>query len=240
MRQRTLLALLALALTAASALAQGTAQESGSILTAPPAKPQLDRRHVIYLHGAILERGERNPSNERFGTYQYDAILERLALPGFVVISEHRPSGTAVRPYAEKVVAQVRGLLEAGLPPECITVVGFSKGGAIAVTASALLAHRDVRFVFLAPCGPYLEHEGLDVSGQILSIYEESDEGAGSCAAVFAHAATPRQLRETMISTGRGHGAFWQPRDAWVSLVRDWIAPGDAVACPVGAALPSP
>jgi pimeloyl-ACP methyl ester carboxylesterase len=141
-----------------------------------------------------------------------------------------------VAAYARKVAGQVQALLQAGVAPECITVVGFSKGGAIAVHASALLGEKDVRFVFLAPCGPYLDPT-LPISGHILSIYEESDEMAGSCAALFEHAATPRQLRETRISTGRGHGAFWQPRDAWMSLVLAWIAPEGEVGCPARGAV---
>ena len=68
---------------------------------------------------------------------------------------QSRPSGTDVVVYAEKVVGQVEQLLAAGVPPGHITVIGFSKGGMIAVYACSKLARKDVNFVFMACCSPW-------------------------------------------------------------------------------------
>ena len=51
----------------------------------------------------------------------------------FVVISEQRPRNTDVEEYAGKVTGQITALLDAGVPAENITVLGASKGAAIAI-----------------------------------------------------------------------------------------------------------
>jgi len=209
----------ALLLSAVPALAQ-----RGSVLGDVPAQPRPGARYLIYLHARIVEEQGRRPADERFGTYEYQQILDTLAASGAEVISEQRPLGTDFRAFGAHVADQVRRLLAAGVPPERIAVVGFSKGGAIAIVASALLADPRLTFVFLAPCGDWVKgRDDVDVRGRILSVYEASDEMGTSCGPLFAQASAPGEHREIRIATGAGHGAFYRSRREWLAPLLQWV-----------------
>jgi hypothetical protein len=208
-----------LLLAAAPAMAQ-----RGSILDDVPAHVRPGARYVIYLHGRIVEEKGRRPTDERFGIYEYQQILDTLAASGAEVISEQRPQGTDFRAFGSHVADQVRRLVAAGVPAERIAVVGFSKGGAIAMIASALLDDPRITFVLLAPCGDWVQgRDDVDVRGRILSIYEASDELGTSCEPLFAQAGDPGEHREIRIDTGAGHGAFYRPRSEWLDPLFQWV-----------------
>jgi hypothetical protein len=207
-------------LAATPALAQ-----RGSILDNVPAEVRPGARYVIYLHGRIVEEKGVRPTDDRFGTYEYRQILDALAASGAEVIAEQRPPGTDFREFGARVADQVRRLLAAGVPAERIAVVGFSKGGAIAMVASALIADPRIPFVFLASCGDWMQgRDDMDVRGRILSIYEASDELGTSCEPLFEQTSSPGEHREIRIATGAGHGAFFRPRPEWLAPVLEWIA----------------
>ena len=135
-----------------------------------------------------------------------------------------RPPNTDVNAYAGIVVAQVERLIKQGVPPNHIVVVGFSKGGDIAIHVSSFLRRPDVRFVLLAACWSRTGEPQVRLTGQVLSIYETSDTLAGdSCEPLTQHAEKPQSFREISIFTGRSHGAFYTPDKAWVAPVLDWI-----------------
>lgn len=209
-----------LLLPGAPALAQ-----RGSILGDVPAEVRPGARYLIYLHGRIVEEKGPRPTDERFGTYEYQRILDTLAASGAEVIAEQRPPGTDFRAFGAHVADQVRRLLAAGVPAERIAVVGFSKGGAIAMIASALLEDPRIAFVFLGSCGDWVKgRDDMDVRGRILSIHEASDELGTSCEPLFEQASEPGEHREIRIATGEGHGAFFRPRPEWLAPVLEWIA----------------
>lgn len=148
------------------------------------------------------------------------------------MISEQRPLGTDFRQFGARVAGQVRGLLAAGVPAERIAVVGFSKGGAIAIIASALLEDPRIAFVFLGACGDWVKgRDDVDVRGRILSIYEASDELGTSCAPLFTQATHAREHREIRITTGARHGAFYRPRPEWLRPLLQWVG-GSGSAAP--------
>ena len=188
-----------------------------------PTEIDLEDRYLIYLHGAIIENEGVRPTHPEYGAYEYRDILEVFAERGFVVISEARPSGTDGMLYASKVVGQVKALLDAGVPPENLTVVGFSKGGGIAIVASSMLANDDVNFVFIASCNPWLDdHPEIVASGRLLSVRESSDELVGSCEGFFGRSSSPHNHDEIVLELGGGHGAFYRPRKEWVDPVISW------------------
>lgn len=203
-------------------LLAGTAMaQPGPIHAKLPDRLDPRARYVLYLHGRILEDQGPRPTHERWGTYEYRKILETLAAPGHIVISEQRRPGTDMDQYAKHVVDQVETLVAAGVPAEHITVIGFSKGGGIAVRASALLQRDKVGFVFLAACSG--GKTGLDVRGRILSVYEASDDAGRSCAQLFAESKGKGKREEVKISTGEEHGAFYRPRKEWTAPVLAWV-----------------
>jgi hypothetical protein len=104
-------------------------------------------------------------------------------------------------------------------------VVGFSKGGAIAILTALELADPKVNFVFIACCGSWVDRlfdeDDREIRGRMLSIYEASDT-VGSCDALFAHASPDSETAEIRLSVGGGHGAFYRPDPAWVDPVVRW------------------
>ena len=96
-----------------------------------------EARYLIYLHGRIIEDEGPEAVSPEFGPYEFHATLEYLAAAGSMVIAEVRAPNTDADAYARRVVEQVNTLIERNVPPENITVVGFSKGGAIAIVTSA-------------------------------------------------------------------------------------------------------
>jgi hypothetical protein len=209
-------------LLAATASAQApTAVPAGRILPAPPATPDLHASYVFYLHGRIVEEQGDAARHPRFGRYEYAAILGALAQPRHVVISERRPPSTTVPRYAKRLVAQLRALLAAGVSASRITVIGASKGGAIALAASRALAVAEVGYVVLGSCPAGAQAGGLH--GDVLSIYETSDELGRSCARAFA--ASPRlgKRRELALQTGLQHGFLYSPLAAWLDPALAWV-----------------
>ena len=184
---------------------------------------------VIYLHGRVVEDQGPAAVSPEFGPYGYYAILDSLHASGFQVLSDLRPPGTDMAQYAARVAAQVDSLIQAGVPPARIAVVGFSKGGGIAIQTAARLQRPDIVFVFLAACSKGATT--LRVAGRLLSVVEESDSLGRSCASLFARALPGSVHAELRIQTGLKHGAFYQPRQAWLAPVRAWIrgsSPGAA------------
>ncbi len=201
----------------------GSTETALQIFTDVPESIDVDARYLIYLHGAIIEREGVRPTHPKFGVYEYQKILEAFANRGFVVISEARPSGTDGMAYAQTVSDQVRALIKGGAPPEHVTVVGFSKGGGIAIAASSILASDEANFVFMAACNPWLDsHPEIVGRGRLLSLRESSDELAGSCESFFGRSPNPHNHRELLLDLGGGHGAFYRPQPEWVDPVVEW------------------
>ena len=210
--------------TASGAEDPPPAEASPQIFADVPAEIDPGARYLIYLHGAIIETQGVRPTHPRFGVYEYREILEVLAGRGFVVISEARPAGTDGAEYAAKVVGQVEAFLAASVPPEHVTVVGFSKGGGVAITASSLLGNDRLNFVFMGACGPWYESRPEIVPrGRLLGLREASDQLVGPCETLFDRAAGGER-REVVTELGGGHGAFYRPNPEWVDPVVEWAS----------------
>ena len=118
------------------------------------AQPAAGRPFVIYLHGRIVEDQGPAAVSPTFGAYQYQTIVDSLGSGGAVVLSSIRATGTDPDQYAGVVARQIDSLIATGVAPEKITVVGFSKGGGIAIRTSIRLARPDVGYVLSAPARP--------------------------------------------------------------------------------------
>jgi hypothetical protein len=190
---------------------------------AASAHAQATPRYLIYLHAKIVETQGRLPTDSIYGVYRYDAILDSLRGAGFVVLSDQRPPNANSDSAAARVAQQVDSLLRLGVSPHAISVVGFSKGGWIAILASNRLQNPGISFVFMAACGPWaFERPDLHVAGRMLSIFETSDSLGVSCAPMFAHRSPGSYIEEIALSLGLGHGTFFQPRSAWLAPVIAW------------------
>jgi pimeloyl-ACP methyl ester carboxylesterase len=226
-------ALLSLAVVTGSNSAETPA--AGESHADVPKAVDPTRRHLFYLHGAWIEHNGLERPHPRHGRYEYQAIVGTLVERGFVVISEVRKGETDTATYAGKVAAQVRRLLEEGVPPSHITVIGHSKGGSLALIAATELQEETVNFVIMAGCGKrgsgfgrsferFLEARAARLRGRFLSIYDASDGIAGSCGEAFERAAIAKS-REVVLQTGRGHALFWSPKAVWIDEVVEWAEP---------------
>jgi predicted esterase len=196
------------------------------VFSAMPKQIDPQGHYVIYLHGKIVEdQGAQNPTDPRFGLYDYSGILNALAVDGNQVISEVRAANTTTQ-YADHVVEQINTLLNAGVPPQNISVVGFSKGGYLTVLVSSQLINDQVNYVILAgSCSvDSLETDpSIVFHGQVLSIYEASDEYGQSCQEIADRSPQPLVFEEIRLDTGLAHGEFYLPRNEWIIPVLDWI-----------------
>lgn len=197
--------------------------EQANIFKDVPEKIDARARYLFYLHGRIIEDRGARAVHERHGAYEYEKILETFKGAGLLVISEARAKDTDVAQYAAKVVAQINALLKAGVAPRRITVVGASKGSNIAMHVSSLLRHGEVNFVIMAGCGEQtLKNQALNLHGRVLSIYDASDEGVGTCENLFTRSAGLSTRKELKINLGLGHGFLYRPHKEWIEPAVEW------------------
>jgi hypothetical protein len=193
-----------------------------------PESIDAAKRYLFYLHGKIIEDQGIPAVSPDFGEYEYGAILQELRDYEFVVISEQRPKDTDGVSYAGRVVEQITSLLAAGVPAENITVIGASKGAGITIFVSHLLKNEGVNFVIMAVCHPdeveYLIQNQIGLYGRILSIYDASDEFAGSCQELFSTSEGKglADTNEIVLHVGSGHGILYKPLDEWILPAVQW------------------
>jgi hypothetical protein len=189
-----------------------------------PDTIHANERYVIYSHGLIVEGDNPKPISPKFGQYDFPGIKQALfSGGGFNLIAYQRPKNTEVAAYVETLKSWVRRLLDAGVAPSRITLVGFSRGSQLTAYASGDLESLGINTALMAICedGDLDRDPPLILGGNLLSIYETSDS-LGSCAKLAArsHLAS---FKEVAISTGRGHGAFFQPLPEWVKPLKAWV-----------------
>lgn len=184
--------------------------------------------YLFYLHGKITEDQGIPAISPDYGEYEYGAILEKLRGYGFVVVSEQRSKEADGMEYASRVSQQVAALLNAGVPEGHITVVGASKGAGIVIYISHFLENKEINYVLLSICHPDvvrdLKQNGIDLHGNVLSIYDSVDEFAGSCEELFALSEGKGLSRhdEIVLHIGTGHGILYKPLDEWIMPVVQW------------------
>jgi hypothetical protein len=185
------------------------------------------QRYVFYLHGKIIEDQGIHAVDELhgYGAYEYENILRAFRSENFIVMSEARPKNTDPEKYALRIAAQVDSLLKKCVAPRNITIIGASKGSEIAMLASSELKNKQLNFVFMAACNDDLlqQFPNLRVYGNILSIYELSDDIGKSCASLQKQSSSSiSHYKEIRLNTGLKHGFLYKPRPAWVEPAVKW------------------
>jgi hypothetical protein len=191
-----------------------------------PGVINAGERYVIYSHNLLGEGDEARPVSAQFGLYDFPAIKQSLfAGGGFNLIAYQRKKNVAFNDHVKQLEGWVRQLLAAGVKPSRITLVGFSRGAQITAYASGLLAKEKINTAIMAICSKGDFDNAPDapivLGGNFLSIYETSDQ-YGSCAGLAkrSHLAS---FQEVAISTGKSHGAFFEPRSEWIDPLKAWI-----------------
>ncbi len=186
-------------------------------------------KYLFYLHGKIVEDQGAKAVSPAFGVYQYQEILDAFKKEHFNVLSELRKKNTDVQEYALHVSEEIDSLLKKGVAPQNITVVGASKGAVIAMYVSTFLKNKNINYVFLAACndGNFESFPDINFYGNILSIYEKSDNIGESCTRFRnKSSATISHYKEVAINTGLQHGFLFQPLPQWMNPAVKW-ANGD-------------
>ena len=189
-----------------------------------PDAIHANERYVIYSHGFIVEGDDTKPISPQYGQYDFPAIKEAIFNNGgFNLIAYQRPKSLDDS-YVETLKSWVKRLMDGGVKASSITLVGFSRGAYLTALASNDLVDVGVNTALLAICekGDVSGAPGLALGGNLLSIYEKSDS-LGSCKKLAARSHLT-SFKEIEISTGKKHGAFFQPRAEWVSPLKTWIA----------------
>lgn len=197
---------------------------AGDVLSKFPEQIDPKSSYVFYSHGYIVEGKNPTPAHPRWGVYDYPAILVELSSINAHIIAEHRAAKSNPFEHAEKLAKQAKRLIKEGVPASNITFVGFSRGGFITAITSSYLANRDINYAIFAACTSSLaSHKDIKIHGALLSIYETSDS-VGSCDEVVRRdSKTIKSYKEISISTGKEHGAFYRPIDAWVQPLKEWL-----------------
>jgi len=186
-----------------------------------PSNIDPSARYVFFLHNYYVEIHGPNDA------CKYHDILKAFADNGFTVISEVRSGKIVPSEYAKKIVRQVKKLLDAGVPPERITIAGHSKGGVITLCAASQLGNPKIGFIVMAGCDikslAQAYPDFTQLKGEFLSIYASSDSIANNCQNVFSKAIIGICYKEMKLKSEKGHRLFFQPEEIWVEPVMAWI-----------------
>jgi hypothetical protein len=185
------------------------------------------QKYLFYLHGRIIEDQGINAVDTiyGYGAYHYIDILDAFRKANFIVLSEVRQKDTDPVYYANKIVLQIDSLIKNGVKPNDITVVGASKGAAISMFISSYLKNKAVNFVFIAGCNDDIlkSFPEIQFCGNILSIYEKSDDTRQSC---LKFKQNTRQsvphYKEIELRTGLKHGFLYKPLQEWIESTINW------------------
>ncbi|MDH5206105.1 MAG: hypothetical protein OEW36_10640 [Hylemonella sp.] len=209
----TMMKTMALAALCLSTVAAG----AGSRVSNIPSEPDKSGKYIIYLHGSAEET--------EGATDKYQAAVEAIAQGSAIVLSEVRGE-TDPGTYALKLKQQVDSLVSKGVPPEHITIGGYSKGAVIALAAAGAIRNPKVNYVLLAGCSKFLnEKYGVDPTkavGRILSIYDVADDKFGSCDGII-RATDGLFFKEAKLESGKGHQVFRIPKKKFIKLWRDLL-----------------
>ena len=128
--------------------------------------------------------------------------------------------------YAKKVQAQVDSLLNVGVKPEHITVVGASLGAYITLESAIRIRNPKMNFAILGLCSTYaleyFKEAKEQFVGNFLSIYERTDEKK-TCKELFIKSSKHSVFKEVELNMGNGHAFLFGPYQEWITPLVKWI-----------------
>jgi D-alanyl-D-alanine carboxypeptidase len=198
-----------------------------SFVHAISAFSDTGQRYIFFLHNKFIEVAGLNGIHDEYGHCEYRQIVDGFTSGGFTVISEVRAINTDALQYAGKVVKQVDSLLRIGVDASDITIIGTSKGGFIAQYVSGIMKNPRLNFVFIGSCSSdgNAQSPGVNFCGNILSVYERSDEYGQSCE-VSRKASTldVPHYKELSLNTGFRHGYLYKASPEWMRPAMLWAS----------------
>ena len=182
-------------------------------------------KHVFYLHGMIIEVQGVHAVSDVFGPYKYNDIIAALEATGYSVHSEVRTTKTNFNDFCENISQQITHLINEGVRPQDISVIGASKGAMMAMQISDINEH-PVNYILLGANSDRTENTfNWNLHGRILGIYEQSDTVAGKDYSYWIdRSSEAKEFQQLKINTGLGHGFLYRPIKEWLGPAKDWMA----------------
>lgn len=182
------------------------------------------KKHIYYLHGRIIEIQGKNAVSEEFGKYEFDNIINALKVDNSEVIAEVRKGNVDYLEYANKVSTQIDSLINSGVKPKNITIIGASKGAIIASNISNINSN-PINYVFLGGNNDYQEeHNDWKFHGQVLCIYDDSDKIAGKSYDYWKNKSNfTTKFEQVKIGKNLDHGFLYKPYKEWIEPTKKWI-----------------
>ena len=191
-----------------------------------PNEISMEGTYVFYLHGGVVQAQGIPAVSDYYGAYEYLNIVESLRSGGHYVVSEVRHKDTQELDYARQLSLQIDTLINAGVPPQNITVVGASLGAYIAMELAHIKNRQDLNYALLGLCSEYalgyFEQYREGLCGNFLSIYEASDSKS-SCQSLLNHPDCKSGYREIRLDMGIDHAFLFKPYPEWTEPLQEWI-----------------
>ena len=186
---------------------------------------QNKKKFVYYLHGRIIEIQGKDAISEEYGKYEFDSIVMALQAKDRIVIAEVRTKNVDYLEYANKISSEIDSLVQIGVKPTNITVVGASKGAFIASNISDVNPN-PINYVFLAGNNEYQEkNNNWKFRGQVLCLFDSSDTIAGSNYDYWKHKENyTTKFEQIELKTHLGHGFLYKPLKEWIEPTQKWIS----------------
>ncbi len=184
---------------------------------------QQNTRHIIYLHGRIVELQGKAAFSEEHGKYELDSILDALKEGNTQVYCELRPENTKVPAYAQKLSRMIDSMIGTGIAPQDISVIGASKGALIAATTSDINA-QPINYILMGGNNTTIEQENdWHLHGRILCIYDPSDTIAGKNYDYWkARSPEATAFGQIQLNEKLGHGFLYRPLPSWTVPALKW------------------
>lgn len=190
-------------------------------------KQPVSHQYVFYFHGGVVtELGDNaiNQSMPEWGPYEYSNILDSLRHRGFTVLSEIRKKGVEDSYYVNKLKNQVDSLLDTGVKPSSILLLGASAGSYHVLMGSSLIQNDQLRIAIMGGCWPgtHEEYSNVKLYGNFLSVIEKSDPHK-TCEGIFKERSEISDFKEIELNTGLSHGFIYKGYAAWLDPLMVWF-----------------
>jgi hypothetical protein len=88
---------------------------------------------------------------------------------------------------------------------------------------SMLMKNRDLNFVLMGNCNDgTLRERKVDLWGNVLSIFDATDDIGGTCQKFFDKANGLNKRKEVELKTGLGHGFLYRAMKEWIDPASAW------------------
>ena len=185
---------------------------------------QNQTKYIYYLHGRIIEIQGKNAISEEFGKYEFDKIINALKVENSIVTAEIRNENVDYLKYANKISTEIDSLIDSGIKPKNITIIGASKGAIIASNISNININ-PINYVLLAGNNDYQEENNdWKFHGQVLCFYDDSDNIAGKNYDFWKNKPNfTNKFEQIRIDKSLGHGFLYKPYKEWIEPTKRWI-----------------